>query len=66
MDSCPLPTEGAVIKVTGHSKDDSSESKENQAADATARGAAKQTEGTVSLMSLSPQEEEIQCCVICS
>lgn len=66
MDSCALPAEGAVIKVTGQSKDNSPESKENQAADATARGAAKQTEGTVSLVSLSPQEEKIHFCIICS
>lgn len=56
--SCALPAEGAVFKITGHSKDSSPEPKGNKAADAAARGAAKQTERTVSVMSLSPQEVE--------
>lgn len=58
MAACDLPTEGAVIKVTGHAKDSSPESKGNQAADAAAREAAKLTEKCVSVMALSPQEEE--------
>lgn len=36
--SCALPAEGAVFKITGHSKDSSPEPKGNKAADAAARG----------------------------
>ncbi|KAL0167261.1 hypothetical protein M9458_039105, partial [Cirrhinus mrigala] len=58
MDACSLPAAGAVIKVTGHSQEESLEAKGNRAADAAAKGAAKLTERLVSVMALSAQEEE--------
>lgn len=38
MDACSLPAAGAVIKVTGHSQEESLEARGNRAVDAAARG----------------------------